>query len=445
MQAVIMAGGKGTRLSPVTGDIPKPMVKINGKPLLEYQIENLKDCGITDVVLVIGYFVDVIKDYFGDGSGISPSTGKLFGVNIRYYSEETPLGTAGALGKIKARLQENFILLFGDLFTCIDFRRFIRFHKEKKADATLFVHPNSHPYDSDIVITDSDSKIIGWSYKNTEREEYYKNLVNAGIYVLDQKIAGYVSDIQLGGKEKVDLEKDVISKLFEVRNYRIYGYQSSEYVKDLGTPERLEAVTKDFFSGICQKRNLSNRQKCIFLDRDGTVNKYVGFLRTAEQMELTPTAADAIRKINGSEYLAVIVTNQPVIARGECSFEELERIHNKMYTLLGNEGAYLDGLYFCPHHPEGGFDGEVKELNIDCNCRKPKIGLLKMAAKELNIDLGKSWFVGDTYQDIQTGINAGMKTILLCSGDENKDNKYGCIPDYTVDQLDNAVEIILKK
>ena len=445
MQAVIMAGGKGTRLSSVTKDIPKPMVQIDGKPLLEHQIENLKENGITDIILVTGYLGDVIKSYFGDGSGISPSTGKPFDVNISYYSEDTPLGTAGALGKIKDRLQENFILLFGDLFTCIDYRRFIDFHKTKNADATLFVHPNSHPYDSDIVITDGDKKVIGWSYKNTERKEYHKNLVNAGIYVLGRKIAEYVSKIQLSGKEKVDLEKDVITKLLDNNDYKIYGYQSSEYVKDLGTPERLEAVTKDYFRGICQKRNLSNKQKCIFLDRDGTVNKYVGFLRTAEQMELAPTAAGAVRKINGSEYLAVIVTNQPVIARGECSYYELERIHNKMYTLLGNEGAYLDGLYFCPHHPDSGFEGEVKELKIDCDCRKPKIGMLKKAAEDMNIDLNKSWFVGDTYQDVQTGINADMKTVLLSSGDENKTNKYGCIPDYIASDLNEAVEIILNQ
>ena len=162
-------------------------------------------------------------------------------------------------------------------------------------------------------------------------------------------------------------------------------------------------------------------------------------------MELAPTAAEAVRKINGSEYLTVIITNQPVIARGECGFEELERIHNKMYTLLGNEGAYLDGLYFCPHHPDSGFEGEVKELKIDCDCRKPKIGMLKKAAEDMNIDLGQSWFVGDTYQDVQTGKNAGVKTVLLISGDESKTNKYGCTPDYIAKNLNEAVEIILNQ
>lgn len=445
MQAVIMAGGRGTRLSSITRDIPKPMVQIDGKPLLEHQIDNLKECGITDVILVTGYLGDVIEDYFGDGREISPSTEKPFGVNISYYSEEIPLGTAGALGKIIDRLQENFILVFGDLFTCIDYRRFIEFHKDKKADATLFVHPNSHPYDSDIVITNSDKRVIGWSYKNTERKEFYKNLVNSGIYILDRKIAEYVSEIQHGGKEKVDLEKDILTKLLDDKDYKIYGYQSSEYVKDLGTPERLEAVKKDYFSGTCRKKNLLNKQKCIFLDRDGTINKYVGFLRSAEQMELVPTATEAIRKINGSEYLAVIVTNQPVIARGECSFEELEKIHNKMSTLLGSEGAYIDGLYFCPHHPDSGFDGEVKELKTDCDCRKPKTGLLKKAADDLNIDLSRSWLVGDTYQDIRTGTDAGMKTVLLKSGAENKLNKYQCDPDYTAHNLNEAIGIILNQ
>ncbi|MBR6902741.1 MAG: HAD-IIIA family hydrolase [Clostridia bacterium] len=428
MQAVIMAGGKGTRLSSVTKDVPKPMVDFCKKPLLEYMIENLKENGVTDIILVIGHLGSVIENYFG--------TGKNFGVNIRYFREQSPLGTAGALPQIKNTLEDTFILAFGDLFVNIDFKKFYDFHKKKGSKITLFAHPNSHPFDSDIIVTDSCDRVTGWSYKKDERNGYYKNLVNAGLYVIDKSI------LPQSYAGKLDLEKDII--IPEIKSGGIFAYCSSEYVKDIGTPERLYKVEKDYKNGIPQKRNLKNRQKCIFLDRDGTINRYVGLLKNIDDMELLPGAAEAIKKINESEYLAVCITNQPVVARGDVTLSGLEEINNKMHTLLGENGAYLDGLYFCPHHPDSGFEGEVKELKIECDCRKPKTGLVKAAQERFNIDTENSWFIGDTYMDILTGINSGAKTVLLKSGAEDKFEKYKCEPDFTADNLLSAVKIILK-
>lgn len=435
MQAVIMAGGKGTRLASVTKDIPKPMAPVDGKSLLEYQIENLKENGVDSIILVVGHLGNVIRDHFGDGS--------RFGVSINYYAEETPLGTAGALAKIKDRLEDTFFLVFGDLFININFDRFLKFHRTSNALITLFAHPNSHPYDSDIIITDDNSRVIGWSYKKDVRTEDYKNLVNAGLYVMQKAVVDEIDKIQaIKGEDKVDLEKELIIPLINGRP--IYAYHSTEYVKDIGTPDRLKKVTSDYLHGVCEQRNLKYKQKCIFLDRDGTINRYVGFLRTVQQVELESSAAEAIKMINESEYLAIVVTNQPVIARGECSYEELNRIHNRIYTLLGKEGAYIDGLYFCPHHPDKGFEGEVPELKFDCDCRKPKIGMLKMAEAEFNADLANSWFVGDTTMDVQTGINAGMHTVLLQGGDPNK-GKYAVTPEMRADNLFDAVKRILSR
>lgn len=437
MQAVIMAGGKGTRLASVTKNIPKPMVPINGKPLLEYQIDNLKQSGVDNAIFVVGYLGDVIKDYFGDG--------EKFGVKISYFTEETPLGTAGALVELKDRLEENFILLFGDLFVNVNFGRFMQFHADKEALVTLFAHPNSHPYDSDIVIADKDGRVTGWSYKNTARNSDYPNLTNAGLYVMNRNIANVVQTVQeKKGTQKVDLEKDIITRM--IGTVKIYAYHSTEYVKDIGTPERLQKAEQDIGKEIPEKRNLRKKQRAIFLDRDGTINQYVGFLRSVDQMQLEPMAAEAIRLINESEYLAIVITNQPVVARGEVSFEDLEAIHNRMYTLLGKEGAYVDGLYFCPHHPDKGFEGEVPELKIVCNCRKPKTGMLKKAVNDFNIDLTDSWFVGDTNIDVQTGINAGTHTVLLASGDpDKKENRYPVKSDFTARNLLDAVRQIVKE
>ena len=433
MQAVIMAGGKGTRLAAVTKDIPKPMVPINGKPLLEYQIANMKEGGIDEIILIVGHMGNVIREYFGDGSS--------FDVSISYFNEETPLGTAGALAKIKDRLEDTFFLVFGDLFININYDRFLAFHNDRRALITLFAHPNSHPYDSDIIITDYENRVIGWSYKKDVRTDDYRNLVNAGLYVMQKTAVNLIEQIQKeNAVDKVDLEKDYLIPL--IPEFPIFAYQSTEYVKDVGTPDRLGKVTADYLHGVCEKRNLKYKQKCIFLDRDGTINQFVGFLRSVDQVKLEPRAAKAIRLINESEYLAIVITNQPVIARGECSFEELNKIHNRIYTLLGKEGAYLDGLYYCPHHPDKGFKGEVPELKVNCNCRKPKIGMLKKAETDFNVDLANSWFVGDTTMDVQTGINAGMHTVMLESGAANK-NRFNVTPQLMANDLEDAVKQII--
>lgn len=162
-----------------------------------------------------------------------------------------------------------------------------------------------------------------------------------------------------------------------------------------------------------EARNLRERQKAIFLDRDGTLNKYVGFLTDINELELTEGAAEAVRRINASGYLAIVITNQPVIARGEVSKEELSEIHNKLETLLGQDGAYIDAIYYCPHHPDKGFAGERPQYKIECDCRKPRPGMLLQAADDYNIDLTASWMVGDSDSDIKAGTAAGCKTLLL--------------------------------
>ncbi|MCC8152341.1 MAG: HAD-IIIA family hydrolase [Lachnospiraceae bacterium] len=428
MKAVIMAGGKGTRLSSLLQDIPKPMIQIAGKPVLEHQIENLKENGITEIILVIGHLGEVIEEYFNDGSKWS--------VSIQYFREQEPLGTAGALFYLKDRLTEDFYLLFGDVFVNINFQRMANFHRRNDAVATLFAHPNSHPYDSDLLVIDESQRVTGWLHKNGERTKAYKNLVNAGIYIFSSDIFRYISD-----GTKRDLEKGVI--LSAIEQGKVYAYCSTEYVKDIGTPDRYAKVCEDYQRGVCEARNLKNRQKCIFLDRDGTINRYVGLLTDARQMELERHVSEAITKINQSEYLAIVITNQPVVARGDCTFKGLEEIHNRMHVLLGEKGCYVDDIYFCPHHPDCGFEGEVKELKIICNCRKPEVGMIQKAVLDHNIDLEHSWFIGDTTLDIQTGKNAGTHTALVLTGEAGNDGKYPVKAELTGDDLLGVVTKII--
>lgn len=432
MEAVIMAGGRGTRIQSVMRDIPKPMVQISGKPILLYQIESLKKCGITEITMIVGYLGKVIQEYFKDGSE--------YGVTIKYIRESEPLGTAGALFFLREKLLDDFFLIFGDLVLDVDWNRFLAFHKAKNSIITLYCHPNDHPYDSDLIVTGKSEKVEKIQYKNMNRTFYYHNLVNAGIYCVNPKLLQEINEVR-----RADFEKDFVEK--QILNGNVYAYRGTEYIKDMGTPERLQEVSEDIKNEIVTKKNFKKKQKAIFLDRDGTINVWNGFIKRPEEFELLAHTVKALKKINASEYLAIITTNQPVIARGECSFEELERIHKKMETILGNDGVYVDDLFYCPHHPHKGYVGEIPELKIKCECRKPGIGMLLQAKDKYNIDLRQSWYVGDTERDIQTGKNAGMKTVLLCmgkEGNESKDERDIC-PNYTANNLFEAVEIILNK
>lgn len=405
MKTVIMAGGRGTRISSVASDIPKPMIKIEGKPVLEHEIKCLREQGFTDIIITVGHLSHVIMDYFGDGS--------RFSVKIEYFIEQEPLGTAGALYRILDKLSDEFFLLNADAVFDVDFNRFAACHREKGGLVTLFTHPNSHPYDSGLVIADGTGMVEQWLAKEDERPRWYRNRVNAGLHIVSKKLLMETISLSDGGK--VDLDRQLLKPL--AGTGKMYCYDSPEYVKDMGTPDRFESVCRDFREGLVQAKNLCNRQKAVFLDRDGTINRYVGFLRNIDDFELLDGVACAIKIMNSLGYLVIVVTNQPVVARGEVTVEELANIHHKMETLLGLEGAYLDAIYYCPHHPHKGYEGEIADLKIECDCRKPKPGMLLHAAEDFHIDLAESWMVGDGENDIRSGIAAGCRTALVGQAD----------------------------
>ncbi len=429
--AVIQAGGKGTRLKPLTKDeIPKPLLKINGRPMIEWQIENARRYGIQEFVIIVGHLGEKIKEYFQDGSRL--------GIHIAYIEEKEQLGSAGALYYLKDELHnDNFILIFGDVMFDMDMERMVRFHESRGAIATLAVHPNTHPYDSDLVLMDDEGQVTGFDVKTNDRPYWYRNLVNAGIYVLS---GGLIQNITQ--PQKLDLEKDLV--LPAVTTGKVYGYHTTEYIKDAGTPDRFHEVCQEQRDGLWEMKNLGKKQKCIFLDRDGTLNVYKGLIADMDAFELEEDAAKAVRLINKSGYLAILATNQPVVARGMCEESDVVNIHRKMEVLLGIQGAYLDDIIFCPHHPDKGFPEENVRYKISCTCRKPDTGMIVQMAKKHNIDLSKSYMVGDSTVDIQTGINAGVKTVLVKTGQAGTDKKYDVKADFEVDSLLEAVKIILE-
>ena len=405
-----MAGGRGTRIAELFPDIPKPLIPVDGMPILEREIRSLASQGFKDIILTVGYLADKIIAYFGDGSQLD--------VKIDYFVEETPLGNAGALFQLKDKIgEEPFFLLNADAAFDVDFNRMLDYHKEHGGLVTLFIHPNSHPYDSGLIIADKDGNVEKWLSKEDDRPQWYNNRVNAGLHVIDPKVLELSEkNLEIDSatgypKGKVDLDRQILKPLCGTG--KMFCYDSPEYVKDMGTPERFRQVEADYKNGVVQAKNLHNKQKAIFLDRDGTINKYVGFLRNIDDFELIEGVSEAIKLINQSGYLVIVVTNQPVIARGEVTWEELHEIHKKMETLLGKDGAYIDGIHICPHHPDKGFEGERPEYKFDCECRKPKPGLFFQAAKDFNIDLTQSIMIGDSERDVEAGVNAGCKQSII--------------------------------
>ncbi len=397
LSAVILAGGKGSRLASATGGLPKPMVEIGGRSVLEHQCLLLKRYGVREVTIITGHLADVIHDAIGDGS--------KWDMEIRYFREEAPLGTSGGLKEIESRLRSDFFLFNGDVMFDMDLARLAAFHKNKNALATLTTHPNDHPFDSDLVEMDEAGKVSAFHAKPHMEGRHFQNMVNAGVFVLSPEVLKSVK------KGPGDLGRDVLVPL--VPGGRVYGYSTPEYLKDMGTPDRLEKVRHDFESGKIARLNLGNKQKAIFLDRDGVLNENRPFIHHPDELVILPGVREAVKKINSTDFLAIVATNQPVVARGDCDREMLRRIHNKLEWQLGEAGAKLDGIYVCPHHPEKGFAGEVPELKVDCDCRKPKPGLLLQAARDFNLDLSACWMVGDHARDIGAGKAAGVRTAGL--------------------------------
>ena len=428
-QAVILAGGKGTRLRERLSGRPKPLVDIDGIPLLGRQILALRANGFSEILILVNHLAEQIEAYCA-----SPG---FTGLRLALFDDGEPRGTAGALLHAFDHLSQRFLVAYGDTLFDIDLDRVWRAHEATKADTTLFLHPNDHPYDSDLTETDKEGRITAFHSPPHEPGRSLPNLVNAGLYVMDREPIAFWRE----RPGPTDLARDLFPAMLR-RGARLQGYVSFEYIKDIGTPDRLDRAIGQLRAGVVERARRDRPQKAVFLDRDGTINELRGHLARADQLVLIEGAADAIKQLNAAEYRVVIATNQPVLARGETDWAEMRRIHGKLQSLLGQQGAFVDAIYMCPHHPDGGYPGEVFALKIACECRKPGIGLVEDARRDLNIDLGRSWFVGDTTRDILTARRAGLPSILVETGEAGRDGRYAVAPDFVMRDLVAAVRFI---
>lgn len=400
-KAVILAGGKGTRLG--LKDRPKPMVLIDDRSLLQIQIEWLKREGIEKIFLLLNYLPDIVMSELGNGEKL--------GIEIEYIIEKIPLGTAGALAQLKGLISEEFFVIYGDLLCDLDLEKLAGFHFRNQADLTLVTHPNDHPYDSDLLELDPQGKVTKFFSKPHPESLIYKNLVNAAIYLFSEKALALLNKNVSG-----DLAHNFFPEF--VKKLNIYSYKTTEYIKDMGTPDRLERVKKDLVSRRLQRLSLKSPRACVFWDRDGTIIEFVDNLISKDKVVLREGISEVVRDFNKLDVLNIVVTNQPMVSKGILSFTELEQIHNKIETLLGNQRAWLDEIYFCPHHPDLGFEGEIKELKIKCECRKPDVGMLNKAIIDFNINREQCFFIGDSLRDLECAKKFEIPFLGYLGGEE---------------------------
>lgn len=430
-QAVILAGGQGSRLRSRLCAVPKPLVDICGTPLLEHQLRLLSDYGFSDVLLLVKYEAEQIASFV--------KKRRNQGVHVQTIDDGESRGTAGAVLAAIDYLQSDFLVVYGDTMLEVDLERFRHHHAADPASgATLLVHPNDHPHDSDLIEVDDDGRILRFHSYPHAPGRYLNNLVNAALYyVRRDQLRAFV-----GSTPPLDFVKDLFPRML-AEGIPLKAYASSEYIKDAGTPSRLDQVIADVSSGKVRRASLKCRQRAVFMDRDGTLNAAGHHVRHPDQFHVFAGVGQAVKRLNDAEWRTVVVTNQPVIARGECDRDTLRAIHAKLETQVAEAGAYFDRFYVCPHHPHRGFDGEIAELKLECNCRKPRPGMLLSAARELNIDLRESWMIGDSSADVGAAEAAGAASILVETGEAGLDARSPAHPDFVSPDFNRAVDFIL--
>ena len=374
-QTVILAGGLGTRLRPLTNTIPKPMVLLNNKPFLEYLIDLLKENGVEEIIFLLGYLPEKIKKYFGDGS--------KFGVKTKYSIGDITIETGKRIVDAKQLLDDNFLLMYCDNYLPFDLKKLVEYHSMHNVLATVVIYTNKDNLSKSNMRVDDKGYVVLYDEK---REEKNLSGVDIGFFIMNREV------LHMMPNTNFSFQKMILPELIKRR--QLAGFLTNHRYYSIGDLKRLP-VTEHFL----------RPKKVIFLDRDGVINKKApraDYVKKWEEFEFLPGAIEAMKLLSKNKYEMYIITNQADIARKIMSEKNLEEIHENLKMELAKHNVKIMGVYYCPH---GWNDG--------CECRKPNPGLFFQAAREHNIDLTKSIFIGDDERDGEAGGAANIKTFLI--------------------------------
>lgn len=423
-QAIILCGGKGTRLGELARDVPKPMVPVGGVCVLDHILTCLKAGGVTRFVLLAGHLGRVIAEHYANAP--------LAGCEMEVVIEAEPRGTAGALSAVADRLDEDFVVTYGDVFIDFDVRALTLTHERHRPVATLLVRASDHPWDSHLVVADDDGRVLEFGHRK-EAGRLYRNVANAGVTVMSRRVIDFIPSDRAS-----DFGADIFPALIAAgERLSAHRLEESGFVKDMGTPGRLAEVETYLAERALAENARKTRRPTttVFVDRDGVLNEDSGWIDHPDRLVLLPGAAEAVALLNAHGIQCVVITNQPAIARGLCDVDVLERIHKKLTDEIASAGGRLARIFFCPHHPETHHADGVRELRRGCRCRKPAPGLIFQAARELGIDLSAAVMVGDRATDIRAGQAAGLPTVLVGDAEIRARETRWARPDAECDSL----------
>ncbi len=408
----ILVGGLGTRLRPLTFNVPKPLIRMNRKPFLFYLLNRLSSLGIKEVILLVGYKADMVRRYCGSG--------KKFGLRINYSEEKEPLGTGGALLNAFPTPTRQVLLLNGDSYFDFDLKNFIRFHNEKKAIVSIYAMEGELSGRGALVLGKD-----GCIKKFLEKQKTGFGIFNSGAYIFEPEALRYLHSLVAKGilPHAFSTEKDAFP-LF-AKQKKLFAYVNHGYFLDIGTFQSL-LQAREFF------KNREKGKAAVFLDRDGVINRYRSdYVKNPEEFVFEKNALEGLKGLSKFGMPLFIVTNQSVVGRGIIKRAMLAKIHKKMLSEFRKNHIRVAGVFVCPHKPED-----------NCSCRKPKAGMLFKIQKKHKIDLSRSYLVGDSSADIMMGNSVGCTTILLKKGLKGKDGKYQTVPSFITNDLLDAARLI---
>jgi len=423
-QAVVLCGGAATRMASVMGDTPKVLAEANGRSLLDHTLSELAAGGVTHALLLAGPG--------GERLLVEARRAAPEGLDVDAIVESSPRGTAGALLGARGRLAERFFLVYGDVFSVLDWSRLAAAAVRDAGLGTLVVHRSDHPEDSDLVAIDDAHAVIGWVGRRpeTRRRALVSTtaLTNAGVAVLHRDVIHRIPD------RPCDLTEDVLPALVDARA-KLHAYVTSEYLRDAGTPRRLEEVRAAVRAGRARRR----AELCL-LDRDGVVTDATSPVTSPDQVRLIPGAAAGVRALNDAGIEVVLVSNQGGVARGMLDTDTLAKVHERVVQLLAGEGAHLDGFHYCPHHPETHWDEGRKDLRGPCACRKPSTGMVELALSRAKCPAWRAVVIGDETCDLQLAMNAGLPGISVATGHACRDGRYPARATWSFPSLAEAAD-----
>lgn len=378
-QAVILAGGLGTRMHPFTLHHPKPMYPFNGIPFIDYLIRQVRDFGIKKILLLLGYMPEQIQEYLGNG--------EKYGLEIMYDVTPVEYDTGNRLKAAEQKLCTEFLLMYCDNYCPIDYERLYADFCKNEAEIQISVYANKDNYTKNNLKLDANGKVL--CYDKTRTTEGLQG-VDIGYVIVRKRTLDY---LKKDTAVTANFEKIVYEQM--VQKGKLFATLTEHRYYSVGSWERIK-LTEQFF----------DNQPTIFLDRDGTLNQRppkACYVEKSEEFIWLEGAKEAVRLLKESGYRVILVSNQPGIARGNLTEETLEQIHRKMQEDLEKEtGHQIDAIYYCPHNWDDG-----------CECRKPRPGMLYQAQKDFSLNLRDCVLIGDDERDIEAGEAAGCRSILV--------------------------------